>query len=80
MAGLGEELAYRGFLVPELTESATSIEAEEIRAGDFDGFYASSRTCEIGVTRATNKPYRSFWYLLEEASRDRKPKRRPDAE
>jgi D-lactate dehydrogenase len=58
----------RGFLVPELTESATSIEAEEICAGEFDGFYSSSRTCEIGMTRATSKPYRSFWYLLEEAS------------
>jgi D-lactate dehydrogenase len=59
----------RGFLVPELTESATAIEAEEIRAGEFDGFYSSSRTCEIGLARATAKPYRSFWYLLEEASR-----------
>jgi D-lactate dehydrogenase len=63
----------RGFLVPELTESATAIEAEEILAGSFDGFYSSSRTCEIGMIRATDKPYRSFWYLLEEASR-------PDAE
>jgi D-lactate dehydrogenase len=70
----------RGFLVPELTASATEIEAEEIRAGDFDGFYSSSRTCEIGMTRATDRPYRSFWYLLEEASRDSSPKRRPGAE
>ena len=60
----------RGFLVPELTASATESEAEEIRAGNFDGFYSSSRTCEIGMTRATDKPYRSFWYLLEEASRN----------
>jgi len=59
----------RGFLIPELTASATSGEAEEIRAGSFDGFYSSSRTCEIGMTRATSKPYRSFWYLLDEATR-----------
>ena len=59
----------RGYLVPELTASATSAEAREIRSGAFDGFYSSSRTCEIGLTRATGKPYRSFWYLLEEASR-----------
>ncbi len=59
----------RGFLVPELTASATSAEADEIRAGDFDGFYSSSRTCEIGMIRATDEPYRSFWYLLEEATR-----------
>jgi D-lactate dehydrogenase len=64
----------RGFLVPELTESATAIEAEEIRAGDFGGFYSSSRTCEIGMTRATSQPYRSFWYLLEEASSDSSPR------
>jgi D-lactate dehydrogenase len=60
----------RGFLVPELTASATSTEADEIRAGHFDGFYSSSRTCEIGMTRATDQPYRSFWYLLEEATRE----------
>jgi D-lactate dehydrogenase len=59
----------RGFLVPELTASATTAEAREIRAGSFDGFYSSSRTCEIGLTRATGEPYRSFWYLLDEASR-----------
>ncbi len=59
----------RGFLVPELTASATASEADEIRAGHFDGFYSSSRTCEIGMNRATDEPYRSFWYLIEEATR-----------
>jgi D-lactate dehydrogenase len=59
----------RGFQFPELTKSATAAETEEIRAGSYDGFYSSSRTCEIGMTRSTEKPYRSFWYLLEEASR-----------
>ncbi len=58
----------RGFLVPELTSSATADEAAEILSGRFDGYYSSSRTCEIGMSRATSKPYRSFWYLLEEAS------------
>ncbi len=60
----------RGFLLPELTASATSVQAEEILASAFDGFYSSSRTCEIGMTRATSRPYRSFWYLLEEATLD----------
>jgi D-lactate dehydrogenase len=59
----------RGYLVPELTASATAAEAGEVRSGAFDGHYSSSRTCEIGLTRATGKPYRSFWYLLDEASR-----------
>jgi D-lactate dehydrogenase len=59
----------RGYSVPELTASATLAEAREVSSGTFDGFYSSSRTCEIGLTRATGKPYRSFWYLLDEASR-----------
>jgi D-lactate dehydrogenase len=63
----------RGYLVPELTASATRAEAREVRSGPFEGFYSSSRTCEIGLTRATGKPYRSFWYLLEEASRPEAP-------
>ena len=59
----------RGYLVPELTTAATAAEAQEVQVGAFSGFYSSSRTCEIGLTRATGKPYRSFWYLLDEASR-----------
>jgi len=60
----------RGFLFPELTESATRREAAEVLAGQHDGFYSSSRTCEIGMTRATGQIYRSYIYLLEEATRE----------
>jgi len=59
----------RGYLVPELTASATRQEAAEVRAGNFDGHYSSSRTCEIGLTRATGSAYRSYLYLLERATR-----------
>jgi D-lactate dehydrogenase len=59
----------RGFLVPELTASATAREAVEVRSGAYDGFYSSSRTCEIGMARATGKPYRSIWFLLDDATR-----------
>ena len=59
----------RGYLVPELTASATRQEATEVRAGNFDGHYSSSRTCEIGLTRATGSVYRSYVYLLERATR-----------
>jgi D-lactate dehydrogenase len=59
----------RGFLVPELTASATAREAAELRSGVHDGFYSSSRTCEIGMARATGKPYRSIWFLLDDATR-----------
>jgi D-lactate dehydrogenase len=58
----------RGYLVPELTASATAREAAAVLAADHDGYYSSSRTCEIGMTRATGRPYRSIWYLLDEAT------------
>jgi D-lactate dehydrogenase len=61
----------RGFLFPELTESATRLEAEELSKGSQDGFYSSSRTCEIGMTRATGQVYRSYLYLLEQATREK---------
>jgi len=59
----------RGFLFPELTESATRREAAEVMAGQHEGFYSSSRTCEIGMTRATGQAYQSYIYLLERATR-----------
>jgi D-lactate dehydrogenase len=59
----------RGFLVPELTASATAREAAEVRSSEHDGYYSSSRTCEMGMARATGKPYRSIWFLLDEATR-----------
>jgi len=59
----------RGFLFPELTASATEQESAEVRAEACDGHYSSSRTCEIGMTRGTGQVYRSFLYLLEEATR-----------
>jgi len=59
----------RGFLFPELTESATRREAAEVRASVSDGHFSSSRTCEIGMTRATGRVYRSYIYLLVESSR-----------
>src|ERR1022692_627052 len=59
----------RGFLVPELTASATRLEAAEVKANSPDACYSSSRTCEIGMTRATGQIYRSYMYLLEQATR-----------
>jgi D-lactate dehydrogenase len=59
----------RGFLVPELTASATRLEAAEVKAKNPDACYSSSRTCEIGMTRATGQVYRSYMYLLEQATR-----------
>jgi D-lactate dehydrogenase len=55
----------RGFAVPELTAAALRDEATEVGARTYDGYYSSSRTCEIGLTRATGSPYRSIWHLLD---------------
>ncbi|GAB3599692.1 FAD-binding and (Fe-S)-binding domain-containing protein [Microbacterium tumbae] len=64
----------RGMLHPELTASATAVESAEIAAADaerhgFDAFVSANRTCEIGMTRATGKPYRHVVEILEELSR-----------
>ncbi len=60
----------RGFMYPELTASATTGEAAEIKAHNHDGCYSSSRTCEIGMTRSTGEVYRSYIYLLEKVTRE----------
>jgi len=64
----------RGMLHPELTESATAVESAEVSAADaardgFDAFVSANRTCEIGMTRATGKPYRHVIEVLEELTR-----------
>jgi D-lactate dehydrogenase len=60
----------RGFLVPELTASATAREAAEVRelaSGPGVGFYSTCRTCEIGMSRAAGRPYLSLVHLVREA-------------
>jgi D-lactate dehydrogenase len=62
----------RGFLFPELTASATRLEAEQARdagTGRDVGHWSSSRTCEAGLSRATGERYRSFVHLVERATR-----------
>ncbi|MBG6213650.1 MAG: FAD-binding oxidoreductase [Cryobacterium sp.] len=59
----------RGMLHPELTESATRIQSEEIVALDSTAHASCNRTCELGMTRATKAPYRHVLELLNEVSR-----------
>jgi D-lactate dehydrogenase len=59
----------RGFLFPELTASATETEASQIRQQPCDAYFSSSKTCEIGMTRATGHVYRSYLHLLDYGSR-----------
>jgi D-lactate dehydrogenase len=63
----------RGYLVPELTRSATKAEAQEVWLAEtvqgtkFDGYYSTNRACEIGLSAATGRTYESIVYLCYEA-------------
>ncbi|MFE3453808.1 FAD-binding and (Fe-S)-binding domain-containing protein [Nonomuraea sp. NPDC059194] len=59
----------RGLLHPELTAAATREEARAVAARDYDAYASANRTCEIGLARATGRPYRHLLELLEEATR-----------
>ncbi|MGY0390594.1 FAD-binding and (Fe-S)-binding domain-containing protein [Nocardioides sp. WG-D5] len=56
----------RGLLHPELTASATRDEAQAVSRLDAEGYISSNRTCELGLTRATGRPYRHVLELLAE--------------
>jgi D-lactate dehydrogenase len=58
----------RGLLYPELTASATEKESAEVNARDYDGYYSSNITCEMGMSEATGKDYVGIVYLVEKAS------------
>lgn len=57
----------RGFLFPELTESATNKEALEVREREYDGYYSSAITCELALSKATERHYESVLFLADRA-------------
>ncbi|MBB5639953.1 D-lactate dehydrogenase [Cryobacterium roopkundense] len=61
----------RGMLHPELTASATKAQAADVLEMDAVAHASCNRTCELGMTRATGKPYRHVLELLEEVTRPR---------
>ncbi len=56
----------RGMLHPELTAAATAPEAAEVVRLNAEAHASCNRTCELGMTRATGKPYRHVLELLAE--------------
>jgi D-lactate dehydrogenase len=58
----------RGLLHPEITANATAVQAAEITAGRYDAYASCNRTCEMGMTRATGRPYRHVLELLDQAT------------
>ncbi|OYO20776.1 FAD-binding oxidoreductase [Enemella dayhoffiae] len=59
----------RGLLHPELTAAATEAEAAEVAQREFSAYASLNRTCEIGMTRATGRPYQHILQLLAECTR-----------
>jgi len=56
----------RGFIVPELTASATDKEAAEVKQNRYDGYYSSTKTCEIAMSDAVGMEYEGILYLADE--------------
>jgi D-lactate dehydrogenase len=56
----------RGFTIPELTASATAQEAAEVKKERYDGYYSSTKTCEIAMSDAVGMEYESILYLVDE--------------
>lgn len=59
----------RGWLHPELPESALKPVVDELRSTDCDAYLSSNRTCEIALTEQTGRPYGSFALTLERLTR-----------
>ena len=58
----------RGFLFPELTASATQPEAMEVKQRKYEGYYSSTKTCEMALSEAVKENYESILYLADEGS------------
>ncbi|MDT0144581.1 FAD-binding and (Fe-S)-binding domain-containing protein [Microbacterium sp. PRC9] len=56
----------RGMLHPELTRAATRPEAADVEAAASDVHASLNRTCELGMTRATGRPYRHILQVLDD--------------
>lgn len=57
----------RGFLFPELTASATQAEALEVSKEKYNGYYSSTKTCEMAMSEAVKENFESILYLVDEA-------------
>jgi D-lactate dehydrogenase len=61
----------RGMFYPELTDSATLVEADSIAKCKGDaGHYSTSRTCEMGMSQATGQLYSSLVHLVDDAIKE----------
>jgi len=58
----------RGFYYPDLTLSATRKEVNEVNLTSYDGYYSSSRTCEMALSESSGKNYESVLKLVLETT------------
>ena len=58
----------RGFYYPQLTRAATKNEAGEVKQTHYDGYYSTSKTCEIALSEAVGENYESILKLLDEVA------------
>ncbi len=68
LAGCCGMAGDRGFYYPQLTAAATKNEAGEVKQTDYDGYYSTSKTCEIALSEAVGAHYESILKLLDEVS------------
>jgi D-lactate dehydrogenase len=58
----------RGFYYPQLTQAATKNEAVEVKQTPYDGYYSTSKTCEMALSEAVGENYESILKLLDEVA------------
>ena len=56
----------RGFFYPELTKSALAEQCRQVEHKTFEGYYSTTRTCELALSEATRQQYASILYLIDE--------------
>lgn len=62
----------RGFYYPDLTLSATRKEVNEVNLTEYDGYYSSSRTCEMALSESSGKNYESILKLVLQVTEEQK--------
>jgi len=58
----------RGFYYPGLISAATKDESREVKAQAGPDCYSTSRPCELAMSEATGRTYRSIFHLLDEVA------------
>ncbi|HVU98373.1 MAG TPA: FAD-binding and (Fe-S)-binding domain-containing protein [Puia sp.] len=58
----------RGFYYPGLIATATKDESREVKARNIPDCYSTSRPCELALSEATGRSYRSIFHLIDDVT------------